>query len=280
MNQIQSVPEMVARAGELRARGKRVALISTLGAVHAGHQALIRAAVAAGQAAVVTIFAHPLQLGPNETAARYLAQLPADLPLCEAAGADTVFAPALDEVYPRGYGSFVTEETISKRLCGISRPNYFRGVTTFTAYLFNLIRPHALYFGQKTVQRAAVVRRMAEELGFEGEVVVVPTVREPDGLAAGTDNKDLSPNQRKAALALVKALNQVKDMVGAGVISPDRLIAEATHILGQYRQVRVIYVAMVDPATLEAVREVVPGRCLAAIAAWVDELRLIDNVLL
>jgi pantoate--beta-alanine ligase len=143
---------------------------------------------------------------------------------------------------------------------------------------FNIVRPHAVFFGQKTVQRAAVVRRMAEELNFPVEIVVVPTVREADGLAAGVRNREFTPSQRQEALALSNALKRAKEMADSGVRSTDRLIAEATHIMGQHRRVRVIYVAIVDAQTMETLREVVPGRSLLAIAAWIDEVRLIDNV--
>ena len=143
---------------------------------------------------------------------------------------------------------------------------------------FNIVRPHAVFFGQKTAQRAAVVRRMAEELNFPVEIVVVPTVREADGLAAGVRNREFTPSQRQEALALSQALKRAKEMADSGVRSTDRLIAEATHIMGQHRRVRVIYVAIVDAQTMETLREVVPGRSLLAIAAWIDEVRLIDNV--
>jgi pantoate--beta-alanine ligase len=280
MKQILSASEMGTRAEALRAAGKSVALVATMGAMHAGQRAVIAAAKAAGQAPVVAIFTNPLQLGSNESPAPYLARRADDLLACAAAGADTVFTPSVDEVFPRSSGTFVTEETISKKLCGISRPNHFRGITTFSAYLFNVIRPHTVYFGQKNIQRAAVVRRMAEELKFPVEIVVVPTVRETDGLAAGVENASMTPNQRRSAVALNQALDKIKAMVEAGATSPDRLIAEATHILAQHRQVRVIYISVVDRVTMDAVRDVTPGRCLAVIAVWVDELRLIDNVLL
>ena len=148
------------------------------------------------------------------------------------------------------------------------------------AKLFNVIHPDSVFFGQKTVQRAAVVKKIIEDLGYQIEVVVVPTAREADGLAAGVRNKEFTSTMRQESLAIHLALKRAKDMVEAGVRSPDRLIAEATHILGERRKIRVIYVAMVDTATMEAVREVVPGRTMLAIAAWVDEVRLIDNAVL
>ena len=280
MNKLESVIAMGAHAAELRAAGKTLGLVPTMGGLHAGQDGLIRAAAQKTDCPIVVVFVNALQFSPNESPERYPRRLEADLARCEANGAHTVFAPSAEELYPRGFGAFVTEEIISKKLCGISRPNHFRGVTTLTAILLNLIRPHALFYGQKTFQRAVVVRRMAENLRFGVDVEVVPTVREPDGLAAGMRNPDFTASGRVEALALSRALQQIKEMVRNGVHSPDRLIAEATHIMGQHRRVRIIYVAVVDRATMEPVREVVPGQCMAAVAAWVDDIRLIDNVLL
>ena len=148
------------------------------------------------------------------------------------------------------------------------------------AKLFNLIRPDFVYFGQKTIQRAGVVKKMIDDLGYGIEVVVVPTAREPDGLAAGVRNKEFTSTMRHESLAIHTALKRAKEMVEAGVRSPDRLIAEATHLLGERRKIRVIYVSIVDIVTMEPVRDVVPGRAMLAIAAWVDEVRLIDNAIL
>jgi pantoate--beta-alanine ligase len=211
---------------------------------------------------------------------RYPRSSEADLALCEASGAQFVFAPPLEVMFPRGHASFVSEEGTSKPLCGASRPGHFRGVTTVMAKLFNIVRPNFVYFGQKTAQRAAVVRRMIDELSFGIEVIVVPTVREADGLASGVRNREFTTSQRQEALALSKALKRAKEMADTGVRSPDRLIAEATHIIGQHRRARVIYVAIVDALTMETMREVVPGKSMLAISTWIDEVRLIDNVVL
>lgn len=280
MNQVSSVPEMAALAAGWRSTGKTVALVPTLGSVHAGKQALIRAAAERADVAVVSVFANPLQFGANETQAPYVQDAAGDLRACETAGAAVAFTPAQGEILPKGFSTTVVEEALSKPLCGASRPAHFRGVATITLKLLNVIRPDAVLFGQKTAQRAAVVRKVIQDLGGSTEVVVVPTVREPDGLAVGTANRHFTENQRREALALSQALFRAKEMVGAGTRSPDRLIAEATHILGQHRRVRPIYVSVVDSVTLESCREVRPGRDMLAVAAWVDEARLIDNTIL
>jgi pantoate--beta-alanine ligase len=268
---------MRALAAGWREQGKTIALVPTMGALHAGQEALIRAAVPQADVVVVSVFVNPLAFGPNEFMANYPRRFEEDLKLCEACGAHVVFAPSAAEMFPRGHATYVVEEAASKLLCGVSRPAHFRGVTTAMAKLFNIVHPHRAFFGQKTMQRAAVVRKMSEDLLFDVEIVVVPTVREADGLAAGVRNSELTATQRREALALHQALKCAQEMVAAGVRSPDRLIAEATHILGQHRRVRIIYVTIVDPRTLEPVREVVPGHCVLAIAVWVDEIRFIDN---
>lgn len=280
MQTITTTEEMRKLATGLRAAGKTIALVPTMGALHAGQEALIRAAAARADAVIVSTIVNPLQFAPNELIANYPRSFQEDLALCQRSGAAAVFAPAAEEIFPRGFSTFVTEESLSKPLCGQSRPAHFRGVATLHAKLFNIVRPHLAYFGQKTAQRAALVRKLAGDLHFEVEIVVVPTVREADGLAAGVRNREFTASQRQEALALSKALKRVKEMFDAGVRSPDRLIAEATHILSQHRRVRIIYIAVVDLQTMEPVREPVPDKSMLAISAWVDEIRLIDNVVL
>lgn len=280
MQKITTVAEMRTAADAVRAAGKTIALVATQGALHTGQEALIRAAAARADVVVVSIFVNPPQFAPNELVANYPRSLDEDTALCERCGAAIVFAPATEEIYPRGFSTYITEEFLSKPLCGQSRPTHFRGVATLMAKFFNVIHPHFAYFGQKTAQRAAVTRKMAADLHFDVEVVVVPTARDADGLAAGVRNREFTSSQRLEALALSKALRKAKEMFDSSVRSPDRLIAEATHILSQHRRVRIIYIAIVDTVSMEPVREVVAGRAMLAIAAWVDEARLIDNVVL
>ncbi len=280
MQTITTMADMRAAADQWRAAGRSIALVPTMGALHAGQEALIRAAAAKADIVVVSCFVNPLQFAPNELIANYPRSREEDVALCERCGATAVFVPSAEEIYPKGFSTYVTEETLSKPLCGPSRPAHFRGVATLMAILFNLVRPQYAFFGQKTAQRAAIVRKMAADLRFEAEVVVVPTVRDTDGLAHGVRNREFTSSQRQEALALSKALTKAREMASAGVRSPDRIIAEATHIIGQHRRVRIIYVAIVDHVTMEPMREVVPGQSMLAIAAWVDEVRIIDNTLL
>jgi len=280
MQKIESVQDMRLLAAHFKKAGKTVALVPTMGALHAGHAALIAMAEASAEAVIVSTFANPLAFGPSENFAGFPRSPDADRRLCEELKVDVLFAPSAEEMFPRGHSTAVIEESVSRPLCGASRPTHFRGVTTAVAKLLNIVRPDLLLIGQIDAQRVAVIRKMIADLQFGVEVIVVPTVRESDGLAASVRNRDLSGSQRQDALAIYAALQRAKEMVAQGVRSPDRIIAEATHILGERRRVRVIYVAIVDPATMEPMREVVPGKTLFAIAAWVDEVRLIDNFLL
>jgi pantoate--beta-alanine ligase len=280
MQKIESVSEMRSLAADLNAQGKTIALVATQGALHTGQEALIRAAVGTADVAVVSIFVNPLQFGPNEVIANYPRSFAEDVALSQRCGAHIVFAPAAEDIYPRGYSTFVTEDSTGKPLDGVSRPNHFRGVATLMAKLFNIVRPTHALFGQKTAQRAAVVRKMAADLCFKVEVVVVPTVREADGLAAGVRNREFTASQRQESLALSKALFKAREMFDAGTRNPDRLIAEATHILSQHRRVRIIYIAIVNCLTMETVRDIEPGKSMLALAAWVDEVRMVDNIVL
>jgi pantoate--beta-alanine ligase len=280
METIDSVPKMRALASKLRSKKGGLSLVPTMGALHAGHEALIRAAISAGGPIVVSIFVNPLSFGSNENLPGYPRSLEADLALCARLGVDAVFTPTAEEIYPRGYSTYVGEEAVSKPLCGASRPTHFRGVTTLVTKLLNIVGPSRVFMGQRDPQHVAVLRKMAVDLSYNVEFVVVPTVREADGLVLTVRNRELTSALRQEALSINRALGRAKEMVDSGVRSTDRLVAEVTHILGQHHRVRIIYASIVDPNTMEAVREIIPGKTLLCIAAWVDEVRLTDNVLL
>ncbi|HZZ19314.1 MAG TPA: pantoate--beta-alanine ligase [Opitutaceae bacterium] len=280
MDTIDSVSDMRALASRLSSGKGGLSLVPTMGALHAGHEALIRAAVAAGLPVVVSIFVNPLSFGSNENFPGYPRRMETDLELCRSLGVAAVFKPSTEEMYPKGYSSYVTEDAVSKPLCGPSRPSHFRGVTTFVAKLINIMTPTRIFVGQRDPQHVAVLRKMAADLNYAVEFVVVATVRETDGLVLTVRNSNLTPALRQEAVSLNKALRRAKEMVDSGVRSTDRLIAEVTHIVGHHNRVRVIYASIVDPVTMETMREVVPGKTLFCIAAWVEEFRLTDNALL
>jgi pantoate--beta-alanine ligase len=280
MHTITTVAEMLSWSARQRSEGRRVGLVPTMGALHEGHLSLVRHALERSDVVVVSIFVNPTQFGPSEDFSRYPRELEDDLKKCEAAGAAVAFAPAAAEIYPKRVSTYITEEFVAKPLEGISRPNHFRGVTTIVAKLFNLVRPEVAVFGQKDAQQVAVIRKMAADLHFPVEIVTVATLRDADGLALSSRNRFLTPVQRLDALAIHQALRRAQEMVAQGERRADRLVAEATHLLGQRRRLRVIYAAVVDRDTMEAVREVATGQTLMAIASWVDEVRLIDNEIL
>ena len=278
MQIIPSIPEMQSVAITLRTQGKLIALVPTMGALHEGHLRLIDSAKQRADVVIVSIFVNPTQFGPNEDFSKYPRTFEADAEACRQRGADIVFAPKKDDIYPPGYSTYVTEERLSKGLCGISRPGHFRGVSTVVNLLFNITRPDFAVFGQKDAQQAAIIKKMVADLWLPVEIVVAPTVREADGLAMSSRNQYLSEEQRHDAARIYRALREGKRLVDEGIRSPDRVLAEVTHVLSQSRRIRVIYVTMVDRDTFTPVREVVPGKCLIAVAVWVNDIRLIDNL--
>ncbi len=280
MQRIETVDQMRSLAAELKQAGRTVALVPTSGALHAGHAALIALAESKADTVVVSSLVNPLAFGPSENVGRYPRSPDADRKLCEDLRVDVLFSPVAEEMFPRGYSTFVTEELVSKPLCGVSRPTHFRGVTTAAAKLLNIVRPDVLVLGQRDAQQVAVLRKMIADLCFPVSIAVAPIVRESDGLAIAVRNRELTSGQRQEALSIHGSICRAQEMVEQGVRSADRVIAEVTHLLGERRRVRVIYVSIVDPVTMDPLREITPGRTLLAIAAWVDELRLIDNVML
>lgn len=278
MQIIQSVNEMQSHAIGLRSSGHLIGLVPTMGSLHEGHLRLIDIAKEKTDKVIVSIFVNPTQFGPSEDFNTYPRVLEEDLEKCRERGVDIVFNPSLPEMYPKGYSTFVEEEHISAGLCGVSRPQHFRGVTTVCLKLFNIARPDIAIFGQKDAQQGAVIKKMVADLNLPTEIVIGPTVREPDGLALSSRNSYLTDVQRNEALGISQALKTAKAMVDQGTRSVDRIVAEITHHLSQQRRVRLIYAQVVDAETMEPASEIQPGKQIAVVAAWVDQTRLIDNI--
>lgn len=278
MQKIDKINDMRVASAALRQAGRRVALIPTAGALHAGHASLIRLARESGAAVVVSAFVNPLQFGPSEDLVRYPRTPGPDAMLCEKEQVDILFTPAVEEMYPRGFSTHVQEEVISKHLCGVVRPTLFRGMLTCWLKLSNVVRPDLIVMGEKDAQQVAVVRKAVHDLLLPVELLTGPAVRDPDGLVLGARNSYLTPTQREEALAVYAALRRSKEMVDSGVKSADRLVAEVTHLIAAKRRLRVIYISVVDRNTMEQLREVTSGQCLMAISFWVDEVKLTDNM--
>jgi pantoate--beta-alanine ligase len=259
--------------------GNTIGLVPTMGALHAGHASLIRAACASVGYVAVSIFVNPTQFGPNEDYARYPRTFEADCALAKAEGADVVFAPTVEELYPNGAATFVEVEGLSERLDGASRPGHFRGVATVVAKLLIASEADRTFFGQKDAAQVAVLRRMVSDLRLATEIVVCPIVREPDGLALSSRNIYLSQTERNQALALSRAVRQVETLVAGGERRAEALVAAARQTFAAEADVRVDYIELVNWATLEPVEMAAPGSLFAA-AAWVGATRLIDNAIL
>jgi pantoate--beta-alanine ligase len=278
MQKIESITAMRESVAALRATGRKVAMVPTLGALHAGHASLIRLAREGGAAVVVSAFVNPLQFGPSEDYIKYPRTPEADRLLAEKEGVDILFTPTAEEMFPKGFSSFLQEEAVSKPLCGVTRASHFRGTLTGWLKLFNIVQPDTVVLGEKDVQQLAVVKKVAADLLIPLSIIAGPVVRDADGLAVSARNAYLTPSQREEALAVIKALRTAKEMVESGVKSTDRVVAEATHIIGEKRRLRVIYISVVDRRTMEQVREILPDQCLLAVSYWVDEIRLTDNM--
>ena len=250
-----------------------------MGALHEGHLSLVRAARNSCGIVAASIFVNPTQFGPNEDLAKYPRSFERDRQLLEKEGVELLFAPPVEEMYPAGTVTWVNVEGLSEMLDGRSRPGHFRGVTTVVAKLFHIVEPDAAFFGQKDAAQVAIIRRMVRDLNFAVEIVVVPIVREPDGLAMSSRNAYLDLQQRKQALALSRSVMLVKELARQGERSAARLIAAAREELATEPAVRLDYFEIVNPETLGPVEDVSCG-ALAAVAAFVGTTRLIDNVLI
>jgi pantoate--beta-alanine ligase len=254
-------------------------LVPTMGFLHAGHISLVERAGIENERVGVSIFVNPTQFGPGEDLAAYPRDLDRDLRLLELAGADLVWVPNVDEVYPPDYQTYVVVDGMTRVLEGAARPNHFRGVTTIVAKLFNVFQPDRAYFGQKDAQQAVVIRQMVRDLNFPIELVVCPTVREPEGLAMSSRNSYLTKEQRAAAPVLFRALSSARSSWEAGERDGERLRLAMRMVLEAEPLARADYVSAADPLTLEELGTAGRG-VLLSMAVRIGKARLIDNLLL
>lgn len=278
MRHIHSVAEMKAACREIVRAGKSLGFVPTMGALHEGHASLVRASKGQCQATAVSIFVNPLQFGPNEDLAKYPRTLDRDAQMLEALGADLLFLPSVEEMYPAGATTHVEVGGLSDRLDGLSRPGHFRGVATVVAKLFEIVRPDRAFFGQKDAAQVAVLRRMVRDLDMDVQVVVCPIIREPDGLAMSSRNAYLNLSERKQALILQRSLMRVLHSADQGERDAGKLIAIGKDVIAEEPAARLDYFAIVDPESLEPVSDASRG-ALVAVAAFIGATRLIDNLL-
>jgi len=278
MEVAKTIEEVRSLVSNARSEGGKIGLVPTMGALHVGHISLIEAAVKDSDFVVASIFVNPTQFGPEEDFEKYPRPLEADLEICRKAHVDVVFAPEPGQMYPAENVTWISVEKLTESLCGRSRPGHFRGVTTVCAKLFNIVAPDAAYFGQKDAQQAIVIKRMVADLNMPLEIVVCPTVREPNGLAVSSRNKYLSAEQKKDAANIYKSLQMCRRLIDAGTTQTSQIIAEMQKILQQIPSGQIEYISIVDAETLESI-EKIAGKVLAAVAVRLGPARLIDNIL-
>ncbi len=279
MRILSSPEEMHAACRELRRQGRRLGLVPTMGALHEGHLSLVRMARAQAQAVAVSLFVNPLQFGPAEDYGKYPRNFERDRELLSAERVDLLFAPTPEQMYAPGAATYVTVEEMSDKLCGRSRPGHFRGVTTIVAKLFHIVEPDLAFFGQKDAAQVAILKRMVRDLNFAVQIVVGPTVREPDGLALSSRNAYLDAQQRKSATVLYRALMRIQTLADKGERSAEALLRAGKDVIAEEPAVRLDYLEIVNPDTLDAVSDISAG-ALVAVAVYVGSARLIDNLVL
>ncbi len=277
MESVTTVAAMRAAVSLARARGETIGLVPTMGFLHAGHLELVRRARRECNRVVVSIFVNPLQFGPREDYERYPRDLEGDRRLLQGEGVDLLFTPAVEEMYPPGFTTVVEVAGLGDRLCGRSRPGHFRGVATVVTKLLNIVTPDRAYFGAKDAQQLILIRRLAADLDLAAEIVSVPTVREPDGLALSSRNAYLSPAERAAATVLYRALQAGEAALAAGERLPAAVEETMLNVLRAEPLARPDYAAVVRQEDLEPAQPL-EGKILLAVAAWVGPARLIDNL--
>lgn len=277
---IRSCAEMSALAEQQRLQGNKIALVPTMGYLHAGHLSLVKVARQKADWVVMSIYVNPTQFGPQEDFARYPRDFDRDLQLAESVGTDLIFAPTDIEMYPPPHLTQVVVDKVTAVLCGASRPTHFQGVTTVVSMLFNIVKPHIAIFGQKDAQQAVVIRRMVADLHYDIQIIVSPIVREPDGLAMSSRNRYLTATQRKNAPVLYRALQKAKARIEGGENDPSAVQEEIRRTLTSVDEMRIDYVQIVDGETLQPVEKLDKEQnILLAVAVFLGNTRLIDNAI-
>lgn len=278
MKIIKSTKEMKQFSGEQRNKGKIIGFVPTMGYLHEGHLSLMKVARKDCDVVVVSIYVNPTQFAPTEDLDKYPRDFEGDKKLCEGVGVDVIFYPSDKEMYPDGYLTFVKVEKISEKLCGITRPTFFRGVTTIVLKLFNIVKPHKAYFGLKDYQQFVIIKKMVDDLNLDVEMIGCPIVREKDGLAMSSRNTYLNSEERKQATILSKSLNNAKKLFLEGETNVEKLKNEIKNIINTTSG-KIDYVEIVDSNSLESVKKVSKGDVIALVVFF-GKTRLIDNVIL
>ena len=279
MKLVATIEDMRAAVREFKSAGEAVGFVPTMGFLHEGHLSLVRASRAGADRTVVSIFVNPTQFGPGEDLGRYPRDLDRDRAMLEREGVDVLFHPSPEEIYPAGFKTTVEVHDLQDRLCGRSRPGHFRGVCTVVTKLFQNVRPDVAFFGQKDAQQAVIIRRMTRDMDLDVDVIVLPTVREPDGLAMSSRNSRLSAEERRAALVLVQGLELARTRCEAGEKDAAKVADAVRALIGREPLARIDYVEVVDPEDLSPVGRI-EGEALIALAVFIGTTRLIDNTVI
>jgi pantoate--beta-alanine ligase len=279
MRTIKDIPGMHSYSAKMKRRGKSIGLVPTMGYLHEGHLSLVEAARKKADLVVVSIFVNPTQFGPEEDFSRYPRDLAHDKKLLSNFDVDVLFLPEAPEMFSGEHQSYVEIEELSKKMCGRSRPTHFRGVTTVVAKLFNIVAPDYAFFGKKDFQQLVIIEKMAKDLNFPIQIIRLPTVREFDGLALSSRNKYLKPKERKTAAVLYQALSLAKNEIEKGERNPQKILQHLRSLIGAAPGVRLDYIVIAHPETLEEVKKI-KGKVLVALAAYLGKARLIDNMVI
>ena len=263
-----------------REQDRTVGLVPTMGALHEGHLSLVREARRMCDVVVVSVFVNPTQFGPGEDFEHYPRDLTKDTALLTDYNVDYIFAPPIEEIYPKGFSTYVTVEGLSEQLEGASRPGHFRGVATVVTILLNTVRPDFAFFGQKDAQQALVLKRMVKDLAFDTEIVLLPIVREDSGLAISSRNSYLSPDEQTSAAVIHRALVQAKNTFKQGERSANKIVDVIRSTVESEPRARLDYVSITDAETLEPIERIDERPTLVAVAAYIGKTRLIDNTIL
>ncbi|MEW6410582.1 MAG: pantoate--beta-alanine ligase [Nitrospirota bacterium] len=278
MKLIDKISDMQHHSESLRKKGRIIGFVPTMGFLHEGHLSLIREAKKVSDVVIVSIFVNPTQFGPAEDYEQYPRDLTGDIEKVESTGGDIVFVPPVSEMYPTGYLTYVDVERITDTLCGSSRPGHFKGVATVVTKLFNIVKPHRAFFGQKDYQQTVVIRRMVRDLNMGVEIIVCPTVRELDGLAMSSRNSYLNPQERKAATVLYRSLKTAEEIIKAGERDTSVIYDKIQQIIIAEPLCSIDYINIVHPETLEDIKSITEKTVLA-LAVRIGSTRLIDNIL-
>ncbi len=279
MEVFSKIDDLKKKLKEERKAGKSVGFVPTMGYLHDGHLSLVKQSVKENDLTVVSIFVNPIQFGPEEDFNRYPRDIERDKKLLEKEGVDYLFFPTNEEMYPSGFKTFVEVNELGKKLCGKSRPGHFRGVTTVVLKLFNIVQPDKAYFGQKDAQQAIIIKKMVKDLDLDVDIVVMPIIREEDGLAMSSRNVYLSEEERKNATVLYRSLKETENLIKTGERDSEKVIKRIREIIMSYPKAVIDYIEIVDTEELNPVNPI-KGEILIALAVYIGKARLIDNIIL